>query len=130
MLWMEKRCSSSGAASLSTLFSRTSGSSSVAACSKIGAIVRQGTAPVRPEINQQRDVAVICVLVKVSCSLQPTAFVKRPMTRATLAALAHSLTRHAVDRFATRTDNVQRAGNVRSKKDRMLQRDELPHAWP
>jgi len=39
---MEKRRSSSGTASLSTLISRTSGSSSVAARSKIGAIAGQG----------------------------------------------------------------------------------------
>ena len=37
MLWMEKRCSNSGTASLSTLTSRTSGSSWVAAYLKIGA---------------------------------------------------------------------------------------------
>jgi hypothetical protein len=42
MPWIEKRCSNSGAASLTTLISRTSGSSSVAAFSKIGAIARQG----------------------------------------------------------------------------------------
>ena len=42
MLWMENRRSSSCTASLSTLTSRKSGSSWVAACSKIGAIARQG----------------------------------------------------------------------------------------
>ena len=120
MLWIEKRCSSSGAASLSTLISRTSGSSSVAACSKIGAIALQGTAPGCPEINEQRNVTVLCMLVEpggaIQCSRPP--FVERPVAGPALAALAEPFPRHTVDRVAMRTDNVQRAGHGCSRKHR------------
>src|SRR4030081_184116 len=75
-----------------------------------------GTAPGCPEINEQRNVAVVCMPVEASgavqCSRSP--FVKRQMAGPALTALAQSFARHTVDRVAMGTDDVQRAGHVHS----------------
>jgi len=99
MPWMEKRCSSSGAASLSTLINRTLGSSSVAACSKIGAIARQGTAPGLP--GNQPAAECHCALhacrSERRCSVRAGRLHKSGRWPIRTVALAQPFARHAIE---------------------------------
>src|SRR5712664_758792 len=88
-----------------------------------------------PEIDQQRDIALLGVLGKAYRVIQCQGLTdeKRAMAAAAFAALAEPLTRHPVDGVAVRTDDVKRLrhlfaswlliGRVRSFDHRCASRD-------